>query len=135
MVDRSQTPALGYMKIVPSRMADTLLPIIQAHIHPGTLIHSDQWSAYQQGQSRPNVSSYDTVNHSVEFANSATGTHTQNVELYWNCSKRRFKAMKGCHVNMLPSYLDNFLWQEWHGKTASDPFMHIMANIADQYPV
>ena len=81
------------------------------------------------------MSAYDTVNHSVEFVNSATGTHTQNVESYWNTSKRKFKAMKGCHADMLPSYLDECMWRERRGKTASDAFTHITEDIADQYPV
>ena len=135
MVDTSHTPALGYMEIVPDRTAATLLPIIQAHLQPGTTVHSDQWAAYQQVQSLPNVAMHDTVNHSVEFVNSTTGTHTQTVESYWNRTKRRFKAMKGCHATMLPSYLDEFLWRERRGKTASDAFNHIIEDIAAQYPV
>ena len=46
MADTSQQPALGYMQIVPNRTASTLLPIIQAHIAPGTTVHSDEWPAY-----------------------------------------------------------------------------------------
>ena len=65
------------MQIVPDRSAATLLPIIQAHINPGTIIHSDQWAVYHQVASLPNVSVYDTVSHSVEFVNSTTGTHTE----------------------------------------------------------
>ena len=67
MVHTSQTPALGYMEIVPDRSVATLLPIIQVHILPGTIIHSDEWAAYQHVASLPNVSAYDTVNHSIEF--------------------------------------------------------------------
>ncbi len=36
---------------------------------------------------------------------------------------------------MLPSYLDEFLWWERRGKTASDAFNHILEDIAAQYPV
>ena len=75
LVDTSHMPALGYMQIVPQRDAATLLPIVQAHTLPGTIIHSDEWAAYRRVASLPNVAQHDTVNNSVEFVNSTTGTH------------------------------------------------------------
>ena len=63
MVDTSQTPALGVMVTVQDRTAQTLLPIIQRHLHPGTIVHSDQWSAYRQVQQLPPVTQHATVNH------------------------------------------------------------------------
>ena len=46
----------------------------------------------------PNVSSHRTVNHSVEFVDSVTGVHTQNIESYWNRVKMKLKRMKGCRA-------------------------------------
>ena len=83
MVDTSQTPALGFMNVVDQRNAATLLPLIQAHVAPGTIIHSDEWAAYNRVASLPNVASHSTVNHSVTFVDPVTHTHTQNVESYW----------------------------------------------------
>ena len=77
------------MEIVQRRDAATLLPIIQAHTAPGTIIHSDEWSAYNQVSSLPTVSSHSTVNHSLHFVDPVTGTHTQNVESYWSRAKLR----------------------------------------------
>ena len=61
MVDTSQTPALGYMEMVPRRDAGTLLPIIQQHVHNGTTIWSDEWSAYNSVTSLPGISSHGEI--------------------------------------------------------------------------
>ena len=79
MVDISHTPALGYMEIVAQRDAATLLPIINAHIAPGTEVWSDEWNAYRRVGTLPNVSRHRTVNHSVNFVDPVTGVHTSLV--------------------------------------------------------
>ena len=82
MVDTSQTPAPGFMNVVDQRDAATLLPIIQAYVAPGTIIHSDEWAAYNCVASLPNVASHSTVNHSVTLVDPVTHTHTQNIVSY-----------------------------------------------------
>ena len=79
MCDTSMTPALGYMELVDHRDAATLLPIILAHVQPGTTIWSDGWAAYNSLATTPAISGYSTVNHSVEFV-SPTGVHTNHNE-------------------------------------------------------
>ena len=135
MVDTSQSPALGYMQIVNTQDAATLLPIINNHMVPGTIIHSDEWAAYNCIGSLPNVSSHSTVNHSVTFVDPATGTHTQNVESYWNRCKTKLKRMKGCIEHQIPSYLDEFMCRERHGTSRVMAFNNIISDIAVQYPV
>lgn len=120
------------MMIVQQRDAQTLLPIIQTHVAPGTVIHSDQWAAYNRIASLPNVSSHSTVNHSVTFVDPLSGTHTQNVESYWNRAKMKLKRMRGCHADQLASYLDEFMWRERYGQTKADAFNNIMRDVAAQ---
>jgi len=134
MVDVSHTPALGYMQIVPQRDARTLLPIIQQHIRPGTIVQSDEWRAYNRVQ-QLNPVAHQTVNHSITFVDPVTGVHTQNAESYWNRVKTKFKRMKGVHELMLSSYLDEFMWRERHGKTASAALQSLCRDIALRYPV
>ena len=43
------------MEVVTTRDANTLLPIIQAHIAPGTIVHSDEWRAYRRVSTLPYV--------------------------------------------------------------------------------
>ena len=59
----------------------TLLPIIQAHVAPGTIIHSDMWSSYHRVAQLPNVASHGTVNHSVEFQQYYRCPHSKHREL------------------------------------------------------
>ena len=122
------------MELVPDRQAATLLPIIQQHVSPGSIVHSDEWRSYRTVAALPNVASHGTVNHSITFVDPTTGVHTQHIESYWNRAKMKLKRMKGCHSHQTP-YLDKFMWRERNGKTSKDAFYNIMQHIAQQYPV
>jgi len=71
----------------------------------------------------------------VNFVEPSTGVHTQHVESYWNRVKTKLKRMKGCHGHQLPSYLDEFMWQERYGTSTILALQNIMMDIAVQYPV
>lgn len=134
MCDTSEMPALGYMKIVATRDAATLLPIIHAHVNTGTIIHSDCWAAYNNVSHLSSVSGHHTVNHSVEFVTSS-GVHTNHIESYWNRAKIKLKRMRGCHRSQLPSYLDEFMWRKRNGKTNDEILENLYRDIALWFPV
>ena len=131
-VDTSHTPSLGYMQLVDTRDAATLLPIIRAHTAPGTITHSDEWAAYSRIYLHVQ---HATVNHTIEFVNRTNGVHTQNIESYWNRVKKKFKTMKGVHSHQLARYLDEFMWQERYGRTNEEAFNSILRDISLQYVV
>ena len=117
---------------VVQRDAATLLPIINAHVAPSTIVHTDEWAAYNCVGTLPNVASHLTVNHSINFVDPATGTHTKTVESCWNRCKTKLKRTKGCAGHQILSYLDKFMWREQHGTSQRLTFTRI---IAAQYPV
>ena len=135
MVDTTHTPALGYMQVVPRPNAATLLPIIQQHVRLGTIIHSDKWAAYNCVRQLTSVAQHNTVNHSITFVDPTTGTHTQNIESYWNRVKTKCKRMKGVHEDMLTLCLHEFMWRECHGQSASTALQNICHDIALRYPM
>ena len=131
----SQSLALGVMFIVPDRSAATLLPIIQRHICSGTVIHIYEWTTYRRVQQLNYVAQHNVINHSLHFVDTASNTHTQNIESYWNQVKRKFKRMKGVHSTMLYSCLDEFMWRERHGRSASTALVSLCRDISLCYPV
>jgi len=124
IVDISAHPATGYMQLVARRNVATLLPIIQQHIHPGTVVHSDELVAYSRISSAGYTHS--SVNHSLHFVDPIIGTHTQHIESYWSRAKAKLKRM---HGTCLPEYLDEFMWREQFGRTAKEAYDSMISHI------
>ena len=129
MVDTSTSPATGYMELVEKRDAATLLPIINRIVRPGSIIHSDQWRAYNRIS---DTFQHEKVNHSENFVDPDTGVHTQNIESYWSKAKTRFKRMKGVAADQLESYLDEIMWRDRYGRTYEQAFANIKVQMAEQ---
>ena len=94
---------------VAKRDAATLIPIIQANVAPGSVIHSDEWAAYRSLSQLGYI--HETVNHQHNFVDPATGAHTQLIERSWLDAKmkllRRQRGVPGQH---LQSHLDYYCW-------------------------
>lgn len=109
---------------VPSRDANTLMPIICEKIRPGSIIMSDKWAAYN-GITTAGYQ-HQTVNHSYNFVDPTTGAHTQNVERMWRTAKERNKRHCGTHRHMLASYMAEFMWRAMQDDS---PFEAILRDI------
>ena len=119
------------MYAVPNRSAQTLLPIIQASIRPGTTIMSDMWAAY--GGIAAMGFNHLTVNHKLHFVDPQTGAHTQHVERSWKSGKERNKRHNGTHRQMLDSYLCEWMWRQRHRD--DDLFNQILLSISAFWPL
>ena len=114
---------------VPNRKRQTLLPIIQRHILPGTTIHSDEFTPYRTLHNHGYF--HLTVNHSENFLDPFTGVHTNTVEGLCSAVKRKLKRMNGTRYDNIPEYLDEFMWKRQFNQP--DRFLAIIRDIAAGY--
>ena len=112
------------------RDAATLLPIIANHVKPGSIVYSDEWSAYNQ-LSATTGHIHRTVNHSLCFVDPATGAHPQGVEGMW--SAWHVCSYLSMHSKLIDTYLPEFMWRRKFGGPVA--FGHILKHISEQYPV
>lgn len=133
-------PSTGraFLQLVDDRSSDTLLPLIQQYIRPGSIIQSDEWPSYNgiamiSGIDPPYQ--HQTVNHSKNFVDPQTGACTNHIESLWGKAKQKLKAMFGVQKSMLQGYLDEFLWFQIHGCTATNALENILLHISEVYSV
>ena len=111
----------GHLGLVPlsvlvevvTRDANTLLPLIEQHILPGTQIMFDGWGAFANvGNINGAIYSHDVIvdeRHFVDLHDPSI--HTQIVENMWMRVKRKLKRGFGTSRNLFPSYLSKFQWR------------------------
>lgn len=115
---------------VPDRSSETLIPIICRRILPGSIIHSDSWRSYHQLKNYNYT--HKIVNHTENFVDAHTGTHTQNIEHLWRDIRHNIPrfGIKKYHYD---SYLAEFIFKrrfQYHDRI--DKFFEIMAKL---YPI
>uniref|UniRef100_A0A914HW03 B30.2/SPRY domain-containing protein n=1 Tax=Globodera rostochiensis TaxID=31243 RepID=A0A914HW03_GLORO len=76
-----------------------------------------------------------SVDHSANFVDPLTNTHTNHVEGFWKNAKKKNKEMCGTTEEMLPSYLDEFQWRQLYGRKTVVAFDNILDQISNFYPV
>ena len=85
-----------FITTVDKHDKNTLIPIILDKIHPGSMIFSDCWKAYQHEYE------HKTVNHTYNFVDPITLVHTQNIENLWWQIKR---GLPSTHVMTNCTYI------------------------------
>lgn len=125
MVERGTRNCI--MVPVVNRSAQTLLPIIQQHILPGTRVITDGWQAYNQ------VQNHAVVNHKLNFVDPNDPTiHTNSIEGTWGNSKAKYRAMHGTSDALFFTYIQEFLWRRIHN---TNTFMNLIYWIQHYYPM
>ncbi len=127
-VDRNSKRA--FVRSVPNRTRDTLLPIIKDNIELGSTIYSDTWAPYfTLGE---NGYTHQMVNHSEEFV-SNEGVCTNTIESLWGELKAELKIRRGFCEGQINGFLDEFMYRrEFRGE---DIFEKLLEHIALFYRV
>ena len=98
---------------VERRDADTLIPLIEKVVAPGSVIHSDEWGAYNSLNDRGFI--HTTVTHKNNFVDPATGCHTQGIERSWLDAKVKIlKRMRHVPRSTFQSHLDYYCWTRFY---------------------
>ena len=123
----------GFLIPVPDRRAETLLPIIEEYILPGSIIYSDMWAAYNRIEEIPDRNyTHQTVCHDRNFVDPDTGTHTNGVEGMWSRAKAKVKAMHGTSRDMILEYTAEFMFKQVF---PVDTLSHFWECVSLQYPL
>ncbi|CAP37992.2 Protein CBG21232 [Caenorhabditis briggsae] len=102
---------------VKQRDAATLLPIIRAHVKPGSMIVSDGWAAYGGIRTLQRAFTHRWVNHKVNFVDpSDRRVHTQSIEATWGAFKRELKAKCGVPEDQLDGYMSTYMFRRYFGR-------------------
>ena len=126
----------GYLISVPNRSSETLLPIIQRWIHASSIIHSDQWSAYNALSSLGFT--HATVNHFQNFVNLVNNVTTNHVEAFWCRIKRRLKYICGSQENGKWDHLDEACYRHWYEFCNDKIWQNLnmfLVHISERYPL
>jgi transposase-like protein len=117
-VERTEERKL-FLVQVEDRTAETLLALIERHIHPGSIIYSDLWRGYARIEEDLQMRHY-TVNHSVGFVDQDTGVHTNIIEGTWSGVKRKV-PVRNRTKGLIDEHLLEFIWRRknkddlWNG--------------------
>jgi transposase-like protein len=116
-------------QVVPNVQRDTLCPVVQANVLPGTTVHTDALRSYRTLGTRGYRHEY--VCHQFGEYVSATGVTVNHLEGFWNVLKR---GINGTHIHVsakhLPKYLGEFEYR-WNMRKVPhlmlDRLMHSFA--------
>jgi transposase-like protein len=122
-VERTHTKRV-FLVPVTDRSADTLADVIHRHILPGSIVLSDLWKGYNFLQSDENYT-HKTVNHSKNFVDPITKTHTNTIEGTWSGVKRRVPVR--CQTqDTVDGHLWEFIWRRKNAERLWDALINAL---------
>ena len=119
-----------FMVPVEKRDKDTLIPLIQRYINPGSVIVSDCWAAYNCNGDLPQMYTHLTVNHSENYVDPISNACTNTVEGSWRHLKKSLPT--SVREGQYSGFLASFLWFKTNKK--KDMFRSMVRDISEHFP-
>jgi transposase-like protein len=91
-------------RVLPDRKRSTIWPEICTFVLPGSIIHTDEMTAYKSISLRGYR--HQTCNHSQDEYVSKYGATVNTIEGFWNILKR---GIRGTHIHVSPKHLSKYL--------------------------
>ena len=107
-IQSDETPRL-FLVLCPNRKKETLIPLIQKWVRPGTILVTDSFKSYR-GLSKFGYHHY-VVNHKRNFVAPKTLAHTQRIEGEWRHVRRQALPMVGCRMEDVGFFLSAYLYR------------------------
>ena len=128
MIDQETRESVIYH--VHKRDAKTLIPLIQKHVKPLSIIWTDCWKAYSSLDNLGYI--HETVNHSTNFK-SETDVCTNLIEGHWRVLKMYLRSKNVLSSKFLFEYVDEFLWAQKFGFDPYSKFQNMLSHIREKY--
>jgi len=111
---------------VPDRTSATLRRVIEAHVRPGSIIHTDCWAGYNF-LDEMNEYEHRVVNHSRHFRDPVTGVHANTTEGTW-CGAKRKTPIRRRTARDVDEHLWEFIWRRKNEARLWDALMDALAD-------
>lgn len=86
--------------VVPDRSGATLVPLIRAHLAPGSIVHTDQWQGYAS-LARLGIAHL-SCNHASGFYIGRDGANTWRIDNYWGLLKSYLRrSARSCGTDQI----------------------------------
>lgn len=125
-----RTTGKFFLVPVEKRDKETLIPIIQKYILPGTTIISDCLAAYDE--LKDIGFDHYTVNHSENFVDPITGAHTNQIKGLWRHAKHRMPQYRRKKEDYY-GYLAKFMFISKARKENKQPFIVFLSEASRIY--
>ena len=134
IVERASNKIILYP--VDNRSADTLIPLIQRHVYPGSRIYSDSWASYM-GLNELGYEHFTVVhktNFKQRYRNVDTGEtvdcHTNRIEGAWKLCKDHFRRINGSNTKLFEQHIAEIVWRNHtHRENLYESFFSLLKSV------